>query len=654
MGGLAIPGAIYTIYTPTISTAAEAKFYYYVVITNTNTYATNTSNTTTSNVATVRVKDEFILPNVTLPDYAALKAELQLIVDQMTLDEKVGQMTQAEQSKLSNTTDVKTYFLGSILSGGGSGPGGPNASQSQWFSFTNSTLMSQSLGTRLRIPYMFATDAKHGHANAIVNSTVFPHNVGIGAIAVGDLAKGQEAAYKEGQVTRNELIASGIRWNLFPMVEASEFIHWGRTYECYSEKLDIVKAMGKAYITGIQEEDPRWSGIRVGACAQGYIGTGHYLRSPTQSSSNLSLNEEGIQSLLPPYQEAVNAGCLSVMASFISVNGTKCVYNQDLITTKLKGQLGFQGFVVSDWNDIPSSGTNLSRAINAGMDMAMQANNVTDWRNFITNLKAAVNNGTVPMSRIDDAVLRILLFKKVMGIMDTPTIPNGSGAFYTPEHQQIARDIAAETLVLLKNTDDIVGRLNAFSNILVTGEASAHMGMQCGGWTITLQGSTSATVTGLSGKNIWEGIQEVAVGKNLRRNETGLAVSDFTPDVVIAVVSEVSYAENMGDSPFVNIRSTDATMLTNVQDNYRSQGIPVVVVIMSGRPLYVTAAQLNNMDGFVAAWLPGNQGGLAIADVLFGYKDFVGKTPYTWKVSSNGAVTFPYGWGLRKGETATP
>jgi beta-glucosidase len=371
------------------------------------------------------------------------------------------------------------------------------------------------------------------------------------------------------------------------------------------------------------------------------------------------------------------------MTFYGQVNGVKPVRYKDLIDVlkkpKEEGGMGFQGFVVSDWQDIGTSGSayknNIATSINAGVDMAMLCNSRANWLDFISHLKDLVNEGTVTMERIDDAVYRILLFKKVFGILDDPIVPS-AGTIGTPEDRQVARDIAAKALVLLKNTDNIVGKLsgNTYTNILIAGEGSAHLGIQCGGWTREWQGQTTATITDFTGTNIETGIRNALqeAGKNVQRTADGHAPAGFTPDVVIAVVSEVSYAEGTGDAsdPAIGTNATnvskgvtsDTAMLANVYGH----NVPVVLIVMAGRPIKlktttggVTTNQAEKCDGIVAVWLPGSEGGDAIADVLFGDKDFVGKTPFTWRVTpytptDPGEVVFPYGWGLKKGETATP
>jgi beta-glucosidase len=391
---------------------------------------------------------------------------------------------------------------------------------------------------------------------------------------------------------------------------------------------------------------------------------------------------------ISPYRAAVDAGLLSVMTFYGRVNGTNPVRYKDLLdilkNPVSQGGFGFEGFIITDWSNMGTGDDNIANSVNAGIDMNMAAT-TNEWQSFITTLTKLVGEGRVTMERINDAVYRILLFKKVFGILDNPIVPesnpfpNGS-----PENRQVARDIAAQTLVLLKNTGDIVGKLGTKSNILVTGDASAHLGYQCGGWTRVWQGMTTATIPDFTGVNIEEGIRAaVGAGKTVYRSANGNrggttgVPEGFTPDVVIAVVCETSYSEGTGDAATPSIGTStnskglvaDATMLANIRTNYPN--VPIVLIVISGRPLSlsVTTGTAPNQvttnygevcDGVIAAWLPGSEAGDAIADVLFGTTEFVGKTPMTWYVSPNRgganppAVVFPYGWGLRKGEDRSP
>jgi len=636
-------------------------------------------------------------------DYSKYREELLAIIAEMTLDEKVGQMAQVERGQLTHpnpSNEVKQFYLGSVTSSAGGGPGSgtasgntSNTSLAQWWTYTNNMLLAsmenEPKGNLTHgIPMVYTAYAAHGHADAIQNPTVFPHNIGMGAIAVGDLEIGKQAAYDEGVVTAAEIYATGIRFNLSsPSLGVGENSSWGRMYESYSENPAIVAAMGAHYVQGLQ------SSGKVGAGGGRYAFEGQVMTSSSITSGNalVDLNSPANRAKIEPYQAAIDAGLLSIRTWYGQVNGNKPVRYKDLLDIlkkpKEQGGMGFEGFIITDWADIGTGQNvdlaqdtvyrnNIATSINAGVDMAMLANSRNSWINFIGHVKALVADGTVSMSRINDAVYRILLFKKVFGILDDPIVPqpnpfpNGSA-----EHRQVARDIAAQTLVLLKNEGDIVGQLKNKTNILLTGEGSAHLGYQCGGWTREWQGISTATIADFVGTNIETGIRNaVGVGVTVVRSANGAiptnAPAGFTPDVIIAVASETNYTEGTGDVATPGIGGTgrsvaaDGTMLNTIHTNYPN--VPKVLIVISGRPVSLSTTSGTSPDqvirdnralcqGIVAAWLPGSEGGDAIADVLFGNKDFVGKTPFTWRVTPrDGEVVFPYGWGLKKGETATP
>ena len=585
-----------------------------------------------------------VIPELELPDYEALKAELWAKYldpdspDVLTLDEKVGQMTQAERGQ-AGTNDVKNSWIGSILSGGGSGPNGTGTTPAAWWTFTDG-LVKASLDSSSGIPMVYGADAVHGHANANFEPNVFPHNIGMGAIGAADLAEGKSVAYLQGQMTASDMLACGIRMNFGPVLGVAENMRWGRVYESYSENVEVVTAMGPTYIQGLQ------SSGKVGATGKHFFGEGQIPGDrPNKGSGNLSRDE--IDRILPVYKAAVESGMLAVMTSYVNVNGSKMVRNKPLVTDVLKEELGFQGFVISDWDDMGTGSDAIESSINAGLDMAMAANG---WRTYQTNLKALINQNRISMERIDDAVLRILLFKKVFGILDDPLPPSGA-SIGTAEDRQVNRDIAAKTLVLLKNKRGSDGRTimerlpTDFQNIHIAGAARSSLGYLCGGWTISWQGESGNS--NLRGTTIVDGITKAMEGKaNVTNSANGAGAQN--PDLFIAIVAEPPYAEDNGDNlNNVTIRSEDRTML----DNAYSYGCPVVVIMVSGRPLFVTEAQLDNWDGFVAAWLPGTEGGGAIADVLFGEKEFFGRSSFTWRYSLGGEASFPYGYGLKKSQS---
>jgi beta-glucosidase len=554
---------------------------------------------------------------------------LEELVAQMTLDEKIGQMTQAERTDLTRG-DITKYALGSVLSGGGSTPF--NNTPEGWVNMLNG-FMEESLQTRLGIPVLYGLDAVHGHNNAL-NTVILPHNVGLGAIAAGNVQRGAAAAYTAGRITAQEMRATGVRWTFAPVLGVAEDVRWGRTYESYSENIEIVTAMGASAIKGLQDNG-------AAACMKHFLGEGQAIDGRNQG--NALLDRAGIDRILPPYRAAIDAGAMSLMPSFSSVNGIKMHEHKELLTDLLKEEMGFEGFVVSDWAAVTQlSGGNykaqIANAINAGVDMVMATNGRENWLAFIKNLQKLVEEGTVPMARIDDAVLRILRFKQSIGLFDAP-LTKEAGAIGSSENREAARELVAESLVLLRNENNVIAKLPSYQRILVTGQGASDIGMQCGGWTITWQGNHGATTKGTT---ILDGIRTATEGKAaVTYAENGKTSGTF--DAVIAVIGEDPYAETDGDrSNNINIRQRDMDML---KEAYRYK-CPVIVIMLSGRPMTIRD-EYKNWDAFIAAWLPGTEGG-GIADVLFGSRDFTGRTPYTWRKTINGEVLYPFGFGLAK------
>ena len=552
---------------------------------------------------------------------------LEELVAQMTLAEKIGQMTQAERNDVFRG-DITRYALGSILNGGGSTPS-RNTPES-WVSMINGYI-EESLDTRLGIPLLYGIDAVHGHNN-LLNAVILPHNVGLGAIAAGDPERGARAAYTAGRITAEEMLAAGVRWTFAPVLGVAEDVRWGRTYESYSENVEVVTVLGASAVKGLQDGG-------VGACMKHFLGEGQTINGRNQG--NALLDRAGIDRILPPYSSAIEAGALSLMPSFSSVNGVKMHESGELLTGLLKTEMGFEGFVISDWAAVTqlSGGSykrQIANAINAGVDMVMATNGRNSWVSFIRLLESLVNEGTVPMSRIDDAVLRILRFKQKIGLFDNP-LTEKAGNTGTDENRAAARGIVSDSLVLLRNQNNVIANLPSYRNILVAGQGASDIGMQCGGWTITWLGSHGNITRGTT---ILQGIREAAAG-NVTYAENGSASGRF--DAVIAVIGEDPYAETFGDrSANINLRQRDLDMLRQV---YR-YNCPVIVIMLSGRPMTI-GDEYQRWDAFIAAWLPGTEGG-GIADVLFTNRDFTGRTPYTWRKTINGEVLYPFGFGLGK------
>jgi len=554
---------------------------------------------------------------------------LEELVASMTLAEKVGQMTQAERRDLQKG-DITKYAIGSVLSGGGSSP--TRNTPEGWLNMVNG-FIKESLKTRLGIPVLYGVDAVHGHNN-VVNTVILPHNVGLGAIAAGNAERGAEAAYTAGRITAGEMQATGILWTFAPVLGVAEDVRWGRTYESFSENVDIVTVMGASYIKGLQENG-------AAACMKHYLGEGQ--TTDGRNQGNALLDRAGIERILPPYRAAIDSGAMSLMPSFSSVNRIKMHENKELLTDLLKEEMGFTGFVVSDWAALEQlSGETykdqIANAINAGVDMVMATNGREAWETFILYLMELVKEGTVPMERIDDAVLRILRFKQSIGLLDTP-LTKAAGMVGSDANRAEGRAMAADSLVLLRNENDIMAKLPEYRNILVAGQGANDIGMQCGGWTISWQGSHGPTTKGTT---ILQGIQDaVKDNATVTYNANGKANGTF--DVVIAVIGEDPYAETDGDrSAEIDLRLWDKDMLKAVY----GYDCPVIVIMLSGRPMTI-GDEYKNWDAFIAAWLPGTEGG-GIADVLFGSHDFTGRTPYTWRKTINGEVLYPFGYGLTK------
>ena len=440
------------------------------------------------------------------------EAAIDSLVEQMTLAEKIGQMTQVEKNSIS-ADDVTRYFIGSVLSGGGGNPE-PNSPEN-WAKMVRS-FQEAALKTRLAIPLIYGSDAVHGHNN-VHGATIFPHQIGLGA------SNDPELVEKIGHATAAEMMATGVTWNFAPVVAAPQDIRWGRTYEAYGENTDLVSRLGAAYIKGLQSQPDGFKtdageSIYVLATPKHYLGDG----ATTFGAANLSylldqgdmqVDEATIRSLyLPAYKSAVDAGAMSVMISFSSWNGTKMHAQKGLITDVLKGELGFKGFTVSDWGGIdqidPDYYISVVTAINAGVDMNMVP---LDYIRFIDTMKQAVTNGDIKQDRIDDAVRRILTVKFMLGLFQHAySDPAMINSVRSQDHVELAREAVRKSLVLLKNDKSTLPISKETPKILVAGRGADNIGMQSGGWTIEWQGK-SGNIT--IGTTILEGIKAAATSK---------------------------------------------------------------------------------------------------------------------------------------------
>jgi beta-glucosidase len=560
--------------------------------------------------------------------------DIEQLLAQMTLDEKVGQMTQVSRVALQGA-EVREVYLGSVLNGADDlvNPNTPAG-----WADTIDRLQMQALGTRLGIPLMYGVDAVHGHAE-VRGTTVFPHNIGLGA------TRNPEIAEKAGKITAREVAGTGIRWTFAPCIAVPRDERWGRTYEGFGETAELATMFAPAVVRGLQGEK-LGSPESIVACAKHFVADGGTDKGVDQGDARIS--EQELRAIhLPGYAAAVKAGVGSVMASFSSWNGERMHGQKFLITDVLKGELGFQGFVVSDWEGIEMMSTsykeNVANAINAGVDMSMAANG---YRKYIRTVKSLVSSNRIPISRIDDAVRRILRVKAAAGLWEHPMTDRRLGAqIGSSEHRAVARDAVKQSLVLLKN-DKKALPLRKGARVHVTGSKANDMGAQCGGWTVGWQGRLGAVT---SGTTILRAIEQaVTAPAQVTSSRDGGSIGQA--EAVVVVVGEPPYAEGSGDSKNLILSSTDRSTIANA----RKSGKPVITVLITGRPL-VIEDWLPLTDALVVAWLPGSEGD-GVADVLFGDYKPTGKLPHSWPrtmqqipINQGDAKydpLFPYGFGL--------
>src|ERR1035437_375589 len=514
--------------------------------------------------------------------------QVDALLAQMTLDEKIGQMVQVDSSALKDKTDVQKYFLGSVLSGGSSDPATGNTAQ-DWLSLVMG-FQNQALQTRLKIPLIYGIDAVHGHNN-IDGATSFPHHIGLGASHDPKLVERAE------RVTAEEVAGTGIRWAFAPCITVPQDAHWGRTYEGYSDNTALVSELGAAATIGFQGGKLSAEPTSVLACAKHFIGDGGTTNGIDQG--NMVCDEATLRKLfLPPYRAAIKAGVGSIMVSYSSWNGQKMHGNKYLLTDVLKNELGFAGFLVSDWAAIdqlsPNYKNDIEQSINAGLDMIMIPNGAgkpNNYIGFIDDLKALVAEGKVSPSRIDDAVRRILRIKFQLGLFESiATDPQLTAAIGSPAHPGAARAWVRETLGATPILAAIRQAVSPETQVTFSPDASDL--------------------------------------KNA--------------DAIIAVVGELPYAEMKGDRTELNLSAADMALIAKA----KTSGAPVVTILFSGRPLVLNSA-LTDSDAFVAAWLPGTEG-LGVPDVLFGDFKFTGKSARNWPRSSDKSAKplFPFGFGL--------
>ena len=581
------------------------------------------------------------------------EARVQAILARMTVEQKVGQIIQADIASVT-PEDVRRYRLGSVLNGGNSGPGGDDlAPAEKWLELADAfydASMDVAVGEPA-IPIVWGTDAVHGHSN-IIGATIFPHNVGLGA------TRDPELIERIGQVTAVEIRVTGQEWTFAPTVAVPQDYRWGRAYEGYSSDPSLVAAYVGSMIRGLQgppSTSPILAGPYVAASTKHYLADGGTTDGRDQGDAAIS--ELALRLIHgAPYIPAIENGVATIMTSFSSWNGVKLSAHRGLVTDVLKGRMNFDGMVITDWNAhgqvAGCSNASCPRAVDAGIDMFMAPDS---WRMFYDSTLAQVRDGTIAMDRLDDAVARVLRLKERLGLfeMGKPSQRALSGEYHllgAPDHRAVAREAVRKSMVLLKNTG--VLPLQPGGRILVAGDAANDIARQSGGWTLSWQGTGLENDLFPGATSLWSGIEQAATatGGSAQLSEDGT----FTqrPDAAIVIFGETPYAEFQGDIATLQLRPELRGPIATMR-RLKEQGIPVVAVMITGRPLYVNEA-LNTADAFVAAWLPGSEGA-GVADMLFAGADgapafeFQGLLPTAWPATARhgGATLFPFGYGMR-------
>ncbi len=589
----------------------------------------------------------------------AVEQRVEALLARMTLEEKVGQVIQADSASVT-PEDVTKYNLGSILSGGNSAPGGkPYATASEWVAAADAYFeasLDDSDGG-VAIPLIWGIDAVHGHNN-VIGGTIFPHNVGLGAMNNPDLVREIMAT------TARELRVTGHDWTFAPTLAVPRDIRWGRSYEGFGETPEMATKYARPIVEGVQGvfgEEGFLGDSKVIASAKHFVGDGGTENGIDQGDARIS--ERGLRDIHGvPYIDAIDAGVQSVMASFSSWNGQKIHGHRGLLTEILKQKIGFDGFVVGDWNahGQVEGCTNVScpQAINAGVDMFMAPDS---WRGLYENTLKQVQSGEISQERLDDAVRRILRVKVRAGIMESRK-PSGRpmagdvNLLGAPEHRRVARQAVRESLVLLKNNDNILPLLPS-QHLLIVGERADSVSSQSGGWTLTWQGGGMDNSLFPNADTILDGIKTAVekTGGSIEYSADG--TYSKKPDAAIVVFGEKPYAEFQGDVE--TLLFEDAKALEQLQ-KFNSNGIPTVSIFTSGRPMWVNPL-LNASDAFIAAWWPGSEGG-GISDVIFQSADgsvahdFKGRLSFSWPKQPDQAPLnfgdpeydplFAYGYGL--------
>ena len=572
------------------------------------------------------------------------------LISSMTLEEKIGQMTQVDYRYLQNVTDINKYFLGSILSGGGATP--PTNQPSSWVDLYNE-FQEQALNTRLKIPLIYGIDAVHGHNN-VVGATIFPHNIGLGCANDEKLIKEIAVA------TAVEIQATGLDWTFAPCLAVAQDERWGRTYESFSEDHDIVTKLGVATVQGYQMGNSL-SKKSVLACAKHYVGDGNTVFGTGSNNYKIDrgdvvLDEGELRSkYIKPFKESIKQGVGSIMISYNSWHGKKLHGHKYLINDILKQELGFKGFVVSDWagiNEIAKDyKASIIESINAGIDMVMVPGSLNpdhdSYDDFIRLAIESVKEGSIPINRIDDAVTRILKIKKKIGLFDRPIKdPQNINMVGSKKHRDLARESVRKSMVLLKNKNKLLPIDRSGKKISFVGEHADNIGYQCGGWTITWQGGSGDITPGTS---ILDAFKATVKDTNdISYSIYGENIPDS--DIIIAVIGEKPYSEGWGDRKSLDLSDEDKKILKRVKE----KNLPYLIILVSGRPMLIED-ESKDCDAFIAVWLPGTEGA-GIADVIFGDYTPTGKLSMSWPRSMNQLPInigdkiynplFPFGYGL--------
>ncbi|WND03583.1 glycoside hydrolase family 3 N-terminal domain-containing protein [Temperatibacter marinus] len=603
-------------------------------------------------------------PKLTSPILKTMAQEKKIkdLLDQMSVEEKVGQIIQAEIQHVT-PEDVKAYHLGSVLNGGGSMPNrNKYATPKEWLDLADAYYKASMDVTdgKVAIPIIWGSDAVHGHNN-VIGATIFPHNIGLGA------ARNPALMRQIGRVTAREMRVTGIDWTFAPTLAVVQNDRWGRTYESFSEDPAVVKSYAGELVYGLQGIPGTASfldGEHVVATAKHWLGDGGTVNGTDQG--NTDVEEEELRDIhAAGYITALESGAQTAMASFSSWKGDKMHGHKYLMTDILKGQMGLDGLIVSDWNghgQLPGcTNASCADAINAGIDLVMV---IEDWKKFYSNTVQQVESGVIPTERLDDAVSRVLRVKFRAGLFDkgmpsTRGIAAQEGIIGSHEHKEVARDAVRQSLVLLKNNDNILP-LKPGMKVLVAGDGAHDIGKQSGGWTITWQGTGNENSDFPGGQSLWMGLKEAieAVGGQAILAEDGM--TDAEVDVALVIYGEEPYAESQGDRETLEFEPTEKTGLP-ILKALKEKDIPTVSIFLSGRPMWA-APEMNASDAFVAAWLPGSEG-RGVADVLVAKADgsinhdFKGRLSFSWPKRPDQEILNPHhpeydpqfelGYGLR-------